>query len=72
MNIWQKGTLNYATVEIDNHLYDIHFRYYGENSYYVESVYELAAVDAHYNIINEVGMLFIDSVVDQLMILERE
>lgn len=72
MNIWQTNTLNYATVDVDGHLYDVHFRYYGSDSYYVESVYELAAREAQYNVINDLDAFFIDRIVAELEVLERE
>lgn len=72
MNIWQTNALNYATVEVDGHLYDVHFRYFGSDSYYIESVYELAAQEAHYNVLGDLDTLFVAKIVEELIVLERE
>lgn len=72
MNIWQTNALNYATVEVDGHLYDVHFRYFGSDSYFIESVYELATIDVHYNLMEDLDTWFVSKVVEELIVLERE
>lgn len=66
MNIWQTNALNYATVDVDGHLYDVHFRYYGGDSYYVESVYEMAAKEAQFNVIHDLDAVFIRQLVAEI------
>lgn len=70
MIVWKTNEMNYATVDLDGHLYDVHFRYFGNASYFIESVYELAAKTAQYNIVDDLSATFISLLVEELIVLE--
>lgn len=57
MIVWKTNEMNYATVDLDGRLYDVHFRYYGNASYMLEHVYELAVVDLLFDLLPELDTI---------------
>lgn len=57
MAVWKTNEMNYATVDLDGRLYDVHFRYYGNASYMLEHVYELAVIDLGFDLLPELDTI---------------
>ena len=57
MIVWKTNEMNYATVDLDGRLYDVHFRYYGNACYMLEHVYELAVVDLLFDLLPELDTI---------------
>lgn len=66
MSVFQIGALNCATVEVENHLYDVHFHYYGMSSYLVEAVYNLHDYDRLSNLVKYLDNVWLSACVDYL------
>jgi len=57
MIVWNTNEMNYATVDLDGRLYDVHFRYYGNASYMLEHVYELAVLPLGFDLLPELDTI---------------
>lgn len=66
MSVFQIGGMNYATVEVEGQLYDVHFHYYGGASYLVEAVYFLSDEGRLSNLLKYLDSQWLSQCVDYL------
>lgn len=66
MSVFQIGATNYATVEVEGHLYDVQFFYYGGSSYFVEAVYFLSDEGRLSNLLKYLDSQWLSQCVDYL------
>ena len=57
MIVWKTNEMNYATVDLDGRLYDVHFWYYGNARYMLEHVYDLAGAYMLFDLLPELDTI---------------